>query len=371
MAERPRDPAPPDALRALAGELEREAPRALYVLNGPERFFREEMARRIRAACLERGFEACAHDLTDPDFDFARLLDDLLSGALFAAARCVLVENAGTLVGAKAGDRGKAFLDAVKKRVGAAGGGTIVVGVESLAPQHALRKLARACGGAVIGCRKLWDGPPPWDPDPRRAEVVLWLLQEAREARVALSPDEAAFVVAATGNDPYALRAQLGRLRERGAGELRRLVGWDAGASPFEVAEHLARGDAARAVGGIEALYAGGYRGRDGARVVDGGALGVLLLNALTGKLREAALAADVLGRGGDFAAASRAAGLRGGPRALPELEARVKARPRQSWRLLLDEVGELERRSRSGATIDATDFALLALRWRRRTLGT
>ena len=50
-------------------------------------------------------------------------------------------------------------------------------------------------------CRKLWDSPPPWDPDPRKSELALWVRARSGDLGVCLTPDDAAYVAAATGND--------------------------------------------------------------------------------------------------------------------------------------------------------------------------
>jgi hypothetical protein len=66
---------------------------------------------------------------------------------------------------------------------------------------------------------------------------------------------------------------------------------------------------------------------------------------------------------------AGRALKPGGGPparaqQALAELEARVRARPPAHWARVWRDVAELDRRTRTGATVDVNDFARLALRW-------
>ena len=192
---------------------------------------------------------------------------------------------------------------------------------------------------------------------------MQWLLGKARERAIELAPEEAVYVVAATGNDPSALESQLAQLERRGRDSIAELVHWDAGGSPYSVAEHLLLGDAARAVAGVESLFSGGFRGRDGSRTVDRAGLVAMLAGAVVGKLRETAAGAEVLEARGDVSAAAKQVGVKG-PGPLRSFEARVGRRGASEWRGLLEDATELERRSRSGATVDASDFALLALRW-------
>ena len=50
--------------------------------------------------------------------------------------------------------------------------GLVVLEAETLRADHAAVKAVVEAGGATLSCRKLWDSPPPWDPDPRKAELV-------------------------------------------------------------------------------------------------------------------------------------------------------------------------------------------------------
>jgi hypothetical protein len=133
---------------------------------------------------------------------------------------------------------------------------------------------------------------------------------------------------AATGNDLFALDAALERLERRGSQSVRSAVGWSSSASPFQVAEDLCRGDAARAVAGLEALFPRGFEERDGTRETDLNALLAVLFGALRSKVRQSLTGARVMASGGDLARAAEAAGVGGNPKARAEFEARVSARP-------------------------------------------
>jgi DNA polymerase III delta subunit len=226
-----------------------------------------------------------------------------------------------------------------------------------------LAKAVVAAGGRLASFRRLWETPPPWNPDPRRTELVEWLTARARERGIALKPDDALYVAAATGNDLYALDAALDRVARRGAEGVRAVVGWTSAASPFEAAEDVCRGDAARAAAGLEALFRGGFQEKDGSRAADLGAVFVVLMGSLRGKLRQSLAGAAAQERGEDPVAA---AGVTN-PRQRGELEARLRARPAAEWRAMLTDLAALERRARSGPIVDVNDVVAFALRWARR----
>jgi len=361
---RKRDPHPADELQRLEASLAEGTLARAYVFRGEERYFRERAAAAVVQAAGKHGFEICKHDAVDPDFDLARLLDDLVAGSLFAAARCVVIQRADSLLKKGARKFAPGLIAAIQARLSSEDTGCTVLTADALRVDHVLVKAVLAAGGGNIACRRLWDSPPPWAPDPRRAELVVWILARARELGVALQPDEAVYVGAATGNDLFALEDQLERLRSRGEAGIMELVGWQAGGSPYAIAEALVTGDAKRAVAGIEALFQAGFQGRDGARMIDRPAILALLSGALTGKLREAAAGARALESGADMDTALAAAGVRGGPKARDEFKARVSLRPSSQWLGLADEAASIERRSRTGAMVDAADYARLALRW-------
>ena len=364
--KRARDPHPQEELAALEARVKAGLPPAV-LLRGAEGYYRSRGARVVLTGASARGDEICRHDAKDPEFSLTRLLDDLIGGALFAGARSILVERADGLLKKGSRDHAPALVDAIRRRLESGQEGCVILGVDTLRADHALYKAIVAAGGVVVGCRRLWDSPPPWDPDPRRSELVQWLLARARERRVEIGPDEAVYLARAVGNDLSELEDRLESLRERGGRGLREIVQWDAGASPWDVAERLVDGDVARAAAGIEALFQGGFRGRDGTRTVDPVALINLLTSAVTGKVREAVAAASLLQAGGDEGAAVACAGVRGGPQAQRAFLSRVRARPLQAWERMLEDVGELERKTRSGARVDANDLARLSLRWARR----
>jgi len=360
-----RDPHPDESLADLRAALERGLP-PLVILRGEERWYRDQGVRSVLEAATAEGHEICRHDVADPEFSLSTLMDDLTGGALFASGRAVHIENADALLKKGARRYSPALLEALLARLRGESQGTVVLGADKLRADHAVCKLAKEIGGLLVTCRRLWETPPPWDPDPRKAELVQWLVARARERKIKLSPDEAAYVVAATGNDLAGLLDRLEVLAD-GEGRVVERVAWESGGTPWDLAEHMVDGVADRAVAGLEALFRSGFSGRDGRRTADAAALGNVLSSALTARLREAATGAEALAAGASPSAAAVLAGVGGGPRSQATFQARLGLRSPAEWRALLEQAVDVERRARSGVRVDASDFALLALRWAKR----
>ena len=366
---KPREADPMTQLRQLSAAVGQGALQRGYVLRGEERYFRDRAEELVRRRAVELEQEVCLHDSEDPDFALTRLTDDLSGGGLFAAQRCVVVRNAGTLLTGETGGKDTGLGRALRAFVESADDvGTLVLSGSSIRADNHVAKAVKQVGGTLFTSRKLYDSPPAWKPDPRQVELVLWFAERAREASVRLTPDQAAYVVAATGNDLFALEAQLERLRGRPASELHALVGWNAEGSPWRVADNLVAGNAARAVSGIEGLFRGGFKQKDGKRLVDAGGLVPMLLSALTGKVRQNLAGARALARGAGVAEAADAAGVKNFANARQEFEVSVRQASPDAWAARLDELAALERRAKGSGAVDATDFALLAVRWRART---
>ncbi len=366
-AKKPREADPPEQLAELEAELGRGLRRG-YVLRGEERYFRERALDRIRARAGAEGLEVRLHDAENPDYSLARLLDDLSGSGLFAARQVVVARNVEKEL-AKAGKEKSPLVQAAEAFLAGPDAGTLVIACASLRADHSLVKAVQAAGGSVLSSRKLWDSPPPWgNADPRRVELVLWVLERARALSVKLSPDQAVYLAAATGNDLFALEERLAKLRELPAGtSLREIAPWEATASPWSVAEGMVTGELSRALGGIEALFAGGFEERDGRRLVDPAGIAQILIGSLYSSVRRALAIAEGLARGLGGEEAARAAGVAGAPAVVQREIARAEGVPAAAWRKRLAELLQLERRSKSTVGVEAEDFTLLAVRWRAR----
>ncbi|MDP6519858.1 MAG: hypothetical protein QF599_09595 [Planctomycetota bacterium] len=364
---------PPDVLRGLARSLDSApAPRGVLV-RGDEPYFRFQAVELLRAAARKRGAEVSTHDAGDSEFNSAALLDDLAASPLFAEERCVVLRNAGKLLAGKvraglADSVGRALVAFLGREAGEAGGG-LVLDAESLRKDSKVAKAMTSGGGTIVECRRLWDSPPPWSPnaDPRSTELVRWILERSGEKEVKLNRDQAAFVAAATGNRLAALDDQLERLRRGGERELAEVVGWDASASPFDVAEQIVLGDLPRAMAGLESLFTAGFEEKGGGRKRDLGAIVQLLLSALNGKARESLAGAAALAEGLDEGEAANRAGVPSWPQARAAFTRRTDLRDADEWESMLRDLGALERCTRRAGTVDASDFSAFALRWRRR----
>lgn len=359
-----REPHPGDELKRLAVALRAGLP-PIVVFRGEERWYRERGLRLVLDVAQARDMEVCRHDALDPDYDLPKLLDDLSTGVLFGGARCVVLHSAERVVVDRATKSSPAVREAMLARLAARAEGTLVLSADKLIATHALIKATGEAGGLVIGCRRLWESPPPWNPDPRQAELVQWFVGRARERNVTLAPDQAAYVVAATGNDLSALDEQLQRIAASGGAALRDVVGWEVGASPYDVAEQMLLGRAARALAGVETLYRGGASQRDGSRSLDEASITIQLATALSAKLREALAGARACAAGAEVREAAALAGVKGPPQAIQAFEQRVALRDEGAWSRMLDQLARVERRSRTGVGADANDFAHLALLWR------
>lgn len=360
-------PAPGEQLRALLATLAGPTLPRGVILRGEERWFRESAIRSCVEAAEKHGLEVVRHDAKDPDFDARAAVGDLTEAPMFSSARCIVLRNAASLF-KKDGDGSSALLDAATRFfAGKSPAGMAVLDAEGLRADSAVVKKATAAGAPVLDLRRLYDAPPPWERngDLRRTELVLWLVARAREREIALTSDEALYVCAATGNDLAALDSALGRLVGRGKESVRNLVAWEAGAAPWDVAEQIARGDAARAVAGVETLMRGGFA-KGGEREIDPTALIAMLFGSLRNKAREALVGARASERGADPIAAVE---YKGHPAGRDEIVVRIQARPASQWEALLDDLAALERKSRSGkdqgGEVDASDLIAFALRWR------
>ncbi len=61
---------------------------------------------------------------------------------------------------------------------------------------------------------------------------------------------------------------------------------------------------------------------------------------------------------------AARSAGVTQ-PQAVAALKERVRARSAAEWLAIAEDVAAMERRARTGAGVDATDYARVALAWK------
>ena len=364
-ARKRREPDPPEALDALRSSLQQGLARG-YVLRGEEGYFREQAIDQVKARGLADGYELCLHDADkgNPDFRLSALIDDLTGSGLFASRRLIVIRHPEDVLKKVAG-KDAPLTSAIASFLAAPDDvGCVVISAASLRADHAVSKAVSAHGGKLLSLRKLWDGPPPWNPDPRQSELVKWAMRRAREIGARLTPDQAVYVCAATGNDLAALDDQLERLRSAPDGSLAEVVEWDATVAPWSVADQLVGGDLPRALASIETLFRGGFQDKTGRRLVDAGGLSNVLIGSLQRGVRQGLVLSSELARGTSEEEATRMVGASG--RAAGTALERARRRPARAWRAMLEDVADLDRRAKSSAGVDANDFSTLALRWNR-----
>lgn len=368
MAARAKAPDPPAQLAALASALDRDGLARGYVIRGEERYFRDRAIDMIAARANAAGWEVRRHDAArgNPDFLLSAAIEDLSGGGLFASQRLVILRNPEHCL-AKTDGKKSPLTTAIDRFLAAGENpGTVVLASPSLRADLVAAKAILKAGGTRLDLRKLWDSPPPWKPDPRQTELVQWLVRRAREKKVRLDPEGAVYVCAATGNDLAALEDQLDRLTGASGEELRRVIGWNAEAAPWTVADRFLDGEFPRALAGVETLFTGGFQEKGGRRLLDATALSTMLVNALIRGVRAAHALARELEGGASEAQAAKAAGIQGAPRTVQTTVARARTLRASFWRAMLEDLVELDRRSKSGSSLDANEFATLALRWQR-----
>jgi len=368
MATKKGAAAPPQQVAGLARSLEKGLPR-LVVLRGEERWFVEQALRFLLERAQGAEVEVSRHDASDPEFDAALLMDDLVASPLFATERLVVARNMEDLL-KKSGKEHSALTRAVMAAVtDESRGGSVVVICRKLRADHALCKLAKELGAPVLELRKLWDSPPPWRAgDPTEAETVQWLLARARERELRLDPRDAVYICAAVGNDLFALETALEKLRHGGGKAVRELIGWDSSSAPWGAADKLLDGDLGKAMAAVEALFRGGMSDeRTGRRNADPRALSAILGATLRNRLRELARGARAIERGGSQQDAQREAGVKGAPSTVQAFHYRLEKRSAADWEGMLADFLDMEARSRQagGAVVDADALFRFSLCWR------
>ena len=361
MAKREADPA--TQIAQLERDLEDGAFPRGFVFKGEERYFAEKGLELVMKKASALSYEVSRHDAGDPDFNASLLMDDLSAAPMFATGRVIILRRAEkVLKGGKDAPLTRAINNWLAN---ATEPGAVAICASTMRADHAVAKAVKKAGGPIVSCRKLWDGPPPWDPDPRKAENVQWLMRRASQMGVRLDSDRAVYIAAAIGNDLFALEGQVEKLKHSKSNDVRDVVEWQSGASPFALAEDLCRGDLRKSVHGIESLFKSGFQGSDGTRTLDRPALVAILLGSLRKIVSQGVHGAHVMSLGGDAKQAAKAAGVPPTERAMGAFQARMSIRPREDWSRLAQELLEVERRTRSGAEVDASDFCKLALSWK------
>lgn len=366
MAARRKEADPETQLAGLDRELAQAASlRRGYLVKGDERYFVERAITSLLAKGKELSLDISRHDGDDPDFVLSSLLDDLAGAPMFASGRLIIVRNAAkALLGGKDAPLSRAAVAWLKD---AGQVGSLVLAGSSLRADNVVAKAIAKADGLTVSCRKLYDSPSTWNPDPRQVELVVWLQRRAQELGVRLDADRAVYLATATGNDLAALEGDLKKLKASGGRALDEVIEFRGSASPWTVAEDLSRGDLVKSLKGVAELFHGGFRGKDGKRLQDGGGLTAILLSGLRKSVTEAERAVSARSRGASQEEALAAAGVAGPPQAKQSFKERMSCRAPEEWARMGRDVLELERKTRSGTVVGESDFLHLALSWRAK----
>lgn len=259
-------PNPERELARLQSALRPEPP-AVVVVTGPSAFFRGEALELVFAALPT---SADVRRLDGSEKSDGGELVDLRGGGLFGSGTWVCVRRGeGWLK-----EHGEALLGTLPRIAKGCG---LVLEVVKLDKRTKLSKeLTRV--GAVFELRDLYAEPYDRSRSALEAELVGWVVQRAKKAKLALTPEAAFLVISTVGKEPAELVAEIARLGERlpagrpiGTDDVRGHLTVSFESTPFEFADAVLAYDRRRAMRSLDAMFARGVRGRDGAGMDAGG----------------------------------------------------------------------------------------------------
>jgi DNA polymerase III delta subunit len=265
----------------------------------------------------------------------------------------------------KDGSKERALARAIPKFM-AANAGCVVLVADGLRADNATVKAILAAGGSLLSFRKLYDKPAPWErfPDARRTEVSEWTLARAKAKGLKISADQVVLLIAAVGGDLCVLENKLTEFQHTPGQEFFQRLDASAPVSPFDLAQALARGDLRAALHDCEGLFHAGYKSKDGKLEVKPDALREILFSGLRSQVRRGVAAGEALRSGSSPEEAAKAAGVSAFQ--MRDFLGALSAREPDAWRAMASDLARLERKARSGHTVDVNDLAMFALRWRK-----
>lgn len=344
----------------------------LTVARGPEKWFHQEALSAAVARAKFLGLEVHHYDPSDPDYAPAGLFGDLGGASLFGDAVLVVVRGGEDLC-KKDGAKDSEFIGALEAFCKSGDPpGAVFLMAPGLRGDNKAVKLAKgmpeALGGVTLNFRSLYDSPPAWgNSGPGDVELVQWVRARSKELGLALSADEAIYVAGAIGNDLGAIDSELRRLAVTGTEELRRSIGWQAGGTPWDVAEKLLNAPLPEALGAVESLFAKGFQGKDKKRVLDPSALVSMLVGSLHKAAHAGLAVSEARDRGQSKEVAMRMAGFGGPPAARERSLKQATQRTTAEWRAFQAALLDIERSLKGGGEADVNELVLLAGRFGRR----
>lgn len=303
------------APQAFESLLRREAPPAVIVAAGPETWFR----RRVVAALVAKSFPE-----GDPGAGIVRLdarsaddrsrieaIDDELRGtSLFAEERLVVLEEPDA--GAPPGPGKPLRSTALAKRVLAApppGARLVLVTERAVKGRGAVGTRALLTAGAwVVDCRRLYDGPAPWErgKNPCDHELARHLVARMKTAHQRVLSLELAHAMSQrVGNHLGRLEEVLRSLalgvpaeRALAAEDVEAVCGVSREDPLWVVVEATLDGDVDRAVELIEHAYERGIHDERGHAVLQEQTIFLFLVRTLSNAFLKSFSAAEALDRG-------------------------------------------------------------------------
>ncbi len=208
---------------ALEKSLKSGGPKAVYLIQGPEAFFRREALSLIRKAVTGDGDAADIRELEAEKLDPRDLLDDLRTPGLFAARRLIIVENADLLLR----DTGDLLLRYAERP--ATNATLVLVATRLDARRKAVKVIMQKA--VAVEC-----------PAMRQRELMSWCINRARRLGKRLRPDAARLLLDLAGRNLGQLDGQIGSLAaycdrraEITAEDVSNLVGGDHARDVWEI----------------------------------------------------------------------------------------------------------------------------------------
>jgi DNA polymerase III delta subunit len=267
---------------------------SVTVCSGEEGFFKEEVFEALRSA-LERkwpGAQVAVWESLQGERDAAevqRLLAEMLTPGLFSPCKLILVRDGKKLLKAAPQELAD-LLDSCPE------GNRLCVFTESLDGRTTLaRRLKKA--GCLVECRKLYADPAFFrGGGSEPSELARWVSRRAEARGLVLEADAAEFLISLTGNNLFLIDSELEKLEmasERGVrigtADVEEATGMSALHTPFDLWEHMEKGNVRKALETLKVILRNGLRSQGGALITDHAGVAAILLKIFRDRIRLAA----------------------------------------------------------------------------------
>jgi DNA polymerase-3 subunit delta len=274
-------------------ESKRRAP--VYVLTGPELFFKDQAVREIRRLHLsvpgeeEHGYvEFDGRRAPGGELDPRLVLDEIRTRSLFSGAKVVAVREADSFL-EKHGEPLAAYCRNPSP------GGALVLETGRFDKRRKFAKALKAGGGLVVECSRLYDRPPPWKRGLPiyESDLVAWVLRRFRKQGKTISKPTAFYLTEYTGNNLFHVQGALDKLvlylgereevTEEDVGEV---LGITRQESLFRFLDALGEKDLRAALESADAIFSSGLRFDEGHPITNEPTVFSILLGRVHRKLK-------------------------------------------------------------------------------------